>query len=55
MGMHTVSDELYRRHEREWAELRSAVEAQESNRKQEEKVAAAPVSPADYSKVPAYQ
>ncbi len=37
MGIQTVSDELYRRHEREWAELRNAVEASEANQRQQEK------------------
>jgi len=36
MGIQTVSDELYRRHEREWAELRNAVEASEANQRQQE-------------------
>ena len=34
MGIQTASDELYRRHEREWAELRNAIEA---NQQQQEK------------------
>lgn len=36
MAIQTVSDELYRRHEREWAALRDAVEASETNQKQQE-------------------
>ncbi|EEZ14188.1 conserved hypothetical protein [Brucella melitensis bv. 1 str. Rev.1] len=35
MAIQTVSDELYRRHEREWAEFRNAVEASETNQKQQ--------------------
>ena len=35
MGIQTVSDELYRRHEREWAEFRNAVEASETNQRQQ--------------------
>ncbi len=38
MSIQTVSDELYRRHEREWAQWREAVEEQESNQKQQDKV-----------------
>ena len=37
MGIQTASDELYRRHEREWAELRNAVEASEANQQPQEK------------------
>lgn len=36
MGIQTVSDELYYRHEREWAELRNAVEASEASQRQQE-------------------
>ncbi|MBJ6131913.1 hypothetical protein JAU75_03610 [Ochrobactrum sp. Q0168] len=38
MSIQTVSDELYRRHEREWAQWREAVEEQESNQRQQDKV-----------------
>jgi len=41
MAMHTVSDELYRRHEREWAAFRDAVEANAGRRQQDQPADAA--------------
>ncbi|WP_343314415.1 hypothetical protein AAIB41_04480 [Brucella sp. BE17] len=34
MAIETVSDELYRRHEREWAAMRDAVESNDINHSQ---------------------
>lgn len=42
MAIQTISDELYRRHEREWAELRNAVEASENHQAHNEQSSGEP-------------
>ncbi len=42
MAIQTDSDELYRRHEREWAQLRNAVEANENRQTPDEQVSGEP-------------